>query len=109
MDSSRADQRRGEWRLRRVIAHLLVPTGLAWLLLALAGCGAEDTLDTDEIVQALARDVQEQTGTQDVRVVCGEGVGEGDLCDITAAGGVRAKVKITRLEDGDVQGEVVQP
>ena len=77
--------------------------------IALIGCGEESTPDNDEIVQALARDVQEQTGTQDVTVVCGEDVGEGDLCDVTAAGGVTAKVKITRLEDGDVQGEVVQP
>ncbi len=77
--------------------------------IALIGCGEESTSDTDEIVRALARDVQQQTGTQDVVVVCGEDVGEGDLCDVTAAGGVRAKVKITRLEDGDVQGEVVQP
>ena len=77
--------------------------------IALIGCGEETKPDTDEIVQALARDVQQQTGTKDVLVVCGEDVGEGDLCDVTAAGGVKAKVKITRLEDGDVQGEVVQP
>jgi hypothetical protein len=77
--------------------------------IALIGCGDEEsTPETDQIVRALEHDVQQQTGTQDVLVACGEDVGEGDLCDVTAAGGVKAKVKITRLEDGEVEG-VVQP
>jgi hypothetical protein len=87
-------------------ARYLVVTAAA---VGLIGCGDDANPDSAEITKELERDVQEQTGTRDVRVICGEDVGEGDLCDVTAAGGLKAQVKITRLEDGDVQGEVVQP
>ena len=77
---------------------------------ALAGCGDDSTEDPVDVVKReLARDVQEQTGTQDVQVLCDEDVGEGDLCEIRAAGGLRAQVRITRLEGSEVDGEVVQP
>jgi hypothetical protein len=76
---------------------------------ALAGCGDDSTEDPADIARELERDVQDQTGTEDVRVLCDEDVGEGDLCEVRAAGGLRAQVRITRLEDSEVDGEVVQP
>jgi hypothetical protein len=86
--------------------YLLVTAALA----ALAGCGNDDEEPAiDQVARELAHDVQEQTGTKDVVVTCSGHVSEGDLCDVTAAGGLKAKVRIVRLEDGDVQGEVVQP
>jgi len=63
----------------------------------------------DDVTQQLVRDVERQTGTQDVQVECDDDVSEGDLCDVTAAGGLKAQVKITKLDDGDVEGEIVQP
>ena len=77
--------------------------------LALAGCGGDGATDVDDVTQQLVRDVERQTGTQDVQVECDDDVSEGDLCDVTAAGGLKAQVKITKLDDGDVEGEVVQP
>ena len=77
--------------------------------LALAGCGEDGATDVDDVTQQLVRDVERQTGTQDVLVECDDDVSEGDLCDVTAAGGLKAQVKITKLDDGDVEGEVVQP
>jgi hypothetical protein len=86
--------------------YLLVTAALA----VPAGCGGDDeNPDRDQIAQELARDVQAQTGTKDVLVTCSGDVSEGDLCDVKAPGGLRAKVRIVRLEDGNVEGEVVQP
>jgi hypothetical protein len=78
-------------------------------LLVFAGCGDDPAPDAAEIARELAGEVEEQTGTKDVLVICKGGVGEGDLCDVRAAGGLKAKIRITRLEDGDVEGELVQP
>jgi hypothetical protein len=87
-------------------ARFLVVT----VALALAGCGDDDARpDYDEIVSKLADDVQEQTGTRQVVVLCQGNLAEGELCDVRAPGGLKAKVRITRLDDGDVDGEVVQP
>jgi hypothetical protein len=86
--------------------YLLVIAALA----ALVGCGDDDEQpSTDQIAKELARDVQEQTGTKGVVVSCSGDVSEGDLCDVTAAGGLKAKVRIVRLDGDDVEGEVVQP
>ena len=72
-------------------------------------CGDDGATDVDDVTQQLVRDVERQTGTQDVQVECDDDVSEGDLCDVTAAGGLKAQVKITKLDDGDVEGEIVQP
>ena len=79
--------------------------------LALAACGddSESGLDVEKVESGLARDVEDATGTRDVTVTCSVDVVEGDLCDVTAAGGIRAQVRVTRLGDGEVAGEVVQP
>ena len=52
--------------------------------------------------------MQEQTGTQDVRVACPDDISEGDLCDVTASGGLKATIRITEIDDG-AKGEIVQP
>jgi hypothetical protein len=86
--------------------YLVVAVGAV----ALVGCGDDEAApDTAQVEGDLARIVQEQTGTRDVRVSCPGDVGEGDLCDVSAPGGLQAQVKVTRLEDGGVEGEVVQP
>ena len=84
--------------------YLLVTAALA----ALAGCGDDEKPDIDQVQRDLAHEVQEQTGTQDVRVACPDDVSEGDLCDVTAAGGLKARIKVTRIDDG-AKGEIVQP
>jgi hypothetical protein len=77
--------------------------------LALAACGDDSKPDPAEVARELGQQVAEQTGTPDVRVNCPDDVAVGDLCDVAAAGGVRAKVKVVQLEDSDVKGELVQP
>ena len=77
--------------------------------IALGACGDEPGPEPAIVEEQLAQEVQEQTGTKGVRVDCPDDLEEGDLCEIQASGGVRAQVRITRLEDGDVDGEVVQP
>ena len=86
--------------------YFLVTVGVA----ALAGCGDDAAPpDTARLEGDLARIVQQQTGTRDARVSCSGDVGEGDLCDVSAPGGLQAQIRVTQLEDDDVQGEVVQP
>jgi hypothetical protein len=82
---------------------------LVVIAIALAGCGDDEATDVGDVTRQLAREVERQTGTQDVQVVCGDDVSEGDLCEVTAAGGLKAQVRITRLDGGEVEGEVVQP
>ena len=78
--------------------------------LALAACGGDgDGPDVDEVESDLAPYVAEVTGTRDVSVNCPEDVGEGDVCDITAPGGVRAQIRITGIDEEEVTGELVQP
>ena len=77
-------------------------------LVALAGCGDDQKPDIDQVETDLAADVQERTGTQDVRVICPDDVSEGDLCDVAAAGGLKAKIRVTQIDDG-AKGEIVQP
>jgi hypothetical protein len=64
----------------------------------LGACGSDESDDRRELERDLTRTVEEQTGTRDVEVTCPE---EGDVCTVTAPGGVRAKVT--------VDGELVQP
>jgi hypothetical protein len=79
--------------------------------LALAACGddSDSSPDSEKVESGLAGDVEEATGTRDVTVACPDDVAEGDVCDVTAAGGIRAQVKVTRLEGDEVEGEVVPP
>ena len=76
---------------------------------ALVGCGDESEPDREEIQRELTRDVQEKTGTQDVLVSCPDDLAEGAVCDVTAPGGLKAKLRITSLEDEDVAGEIIPP
>ena len=75
---------------------------LVVIAFAIAGCGGDDSdSGTAELEHDLVRTVEEQTGTRDVAVDCPEDAGEGDLCTVTAPGGVRSKVT--------VDGKLVQP
>ena len=82
-----------------------------WVVVAIAlgACGDDGGIDLDAVTSQLESDVQRQTGTENVRVACDDDVSEGDLCDVTAAGGLKAQVRIIRLEGDDVEGEIVQP
>lgn len=90
--------------------YFLVAVGASF---ALAGCG-ESTLDTGKIESEIKPEVEDQTGTRDVAVSCPDDVeaeeGAEFECDLTAAGGVKAKVAITQEDDdGNVRWELVQP
>ena len=76
---------------------------------ALAACGDDAETDVARTEGELARIVEQQTGTEEVVVSCPEDVGEGDVCDVAAPGGVQAQVRVTRLDDDAVEGQVVQP
>jgi hypothetical protein len=65
--------------------------------------------DVAAVERELARDVEVQTGTERVSVECADDVGEGDVCAVSAAGGVKAEVRVTRLDGDEADGEVVQP
>ena len=82
--------------------------------LALAGCGGEDTLDGGDIESEVVPQIEDQTGTRDVAVECPDDVEaeEGAVfeCDITAEGGIKAKLKVTQEDDeGNVRWEIVRP
>jgi hypothetical protein len=79
------------------------------IAVALAGCGDEAESGPDDVEEQLVSEIQAETGTESVTIECPDDPQEGDLCDLTAPGGLRAKVRITRLDDGAVDGEVVQP
>jgi hypothetical protein len=76
---------------------------------ALAACGDDSEPDVARTEEALVRIVEQQTGTDEVVVSCPDDVGEGDVCDVTAPGGVQAQVRVTRLDDDVVEGQVLQP
>ncbi len=75
---------------------------------ALVGCGDDSSPDVAGIERDLAAGVEADTGTRDVTVECPDDVGEGDVCQVTAAGGVKAGVRVTAL-DGEAEGTLVQP
>ena len=79
------------------------------IALAFSGCG-DDKSDPDvgTVEQQLAAGVEMDTGTNDVTVDCPDDVEEGDVCQVSAAGGVKAQVRVTKLDD-EAEGEVVQP
>jgi hypothetical protein len=68
--------------------------------LALAACGG-DSKPARDVEHELEGIVEKKTGTRDVTVECPDEAGEGDLCDVTAPGGIRSKVT--------VDGDLVQP
>ena len=76
--------------------------------LAFAACGDDSGPDVGTIENDLAAQVEQDTGTNDVSVDCPEDVGEGDVCQVTAAGGVKAQVRVTELDD-PAEGELIQP
>ena len=80
---------------------------------AFAGCG-ETKLDAGDIESEVTPQVEEQTGTKDVTIDCSDDIeaeeGAAFECDITAQGGVEAKLKVTQEDDeGNVRWEVLQP
>lgn len=75
---------------------------------AVVGCGDGPEVDVGGIERDLAAGVEEDTGTRGVTVDCPEDVEEGDVCQVTAPGGVKAEVRVTGL-DGAAEGTVVQP
>ena len=80
--------------------------------LAVGACGDDDRDDVDvsAVERGLARVVEQQTATRDVSVDCPDDVDEGDLCGVSAPGGLSAEIRVTRLGDpGEIEGEVVQP
>jgi len=86
---------------------------LAVPALALAACGS-DTLDAAEVESEIGPMVEDQTGTRDVDIACPDDVEaeEGAVfeCDVTAAGGVEAKLRVTQEDDeGNVRWEIVRP
>lgn len=76
--------------------------------LALAACGDDSGPDVGTIERDLAAGVEQDTGTRDVSVDCPEDVGEGDVCQVTATGGVKAQIRVTQLDD-QAEGELVEP
>jgi hypothetical protein len=76
--------------------------------LAFAACGDDSRPDVATVESDLAAAVEQDTGTSDVTVECPDDVAEGDLCQVTAAGGVKAQVRVTKLDD-QAEGELVQP
>lgn len=80
---------------------------------ALSACG-ESTLDTGNIEDEIAPQLAQDTGTKDVGVSCPDDIeakkGEEFECDVTAPGGVEAKVTVTQEDDdGNVTWELVKP
>ena len=80
----------------------------------LGACGGGGGLDTDELEREIAPEVERKTGTEDVKVDCPDDVdekkGEDFQCDLSAAGGVKAKVDVKQVDDdGNVAWEVVRP
>ena len=81
--------------------------------LALSACG-EDKLDTANIEDEIAPRLAEDYGTKDAEVSCPDDVSaeEGGAfnCDVTAPGGVEAKVRVTQQDDdGNVTWEPLAP
>ena len=80
-------------------------------VLLLAGCGGGGELDSSKAEEEIAAGVEEKTATEDVRIDCPDDVKQkkDDVfeCDLTAAGGVKATVKVTQVDDkGNVHWEV---
>ena len=81
---------------------------LVAVALALPACG-DDEPAVQAIEGQLVRIVQDQTGTQELTVDCADDVSEGDVCDVSAPGGLQAQVRVTQLDGESVEGELVTP
>ena len=87
----------------------------AAVVLAFAACGDDETLDVGRIEREVMPEIERQTGTQDVVVDCPDEdveIEEGAAfeCDVSAEGGIEAKVKVTQEDDeGNVRWEIVRP
>jgi hypothetical protein len=84
------------------------------MAVALGGCGGEPEPEPDILEAELVKIVQEKTGTGGLVLVdCPADVATdpevGDICKVTASGGVGAKVRITNVDGVDVDAEIVQP
>lgn len=80
-----------------------VPVALfAALALLIAACGTK-TIDTGKAESEIGKGVAQQTGAKSVKVDCPDDVDakKGDTfdCDLTAAGGQKAKIKVTQQDD----------
>ena len=86
------------------VLHLLI------VALVFAGCGDEEDVDVAAVERDLARVVQQETATREVSVDCPDDVDEGDLCRVSAPGGLSAEIRVTRVGDpGQTDGEVLPP
>jgi Domain of unknown function (DUF4333) len=84
---------------------------MALALVALAGCGGDAKIDASKTEDEIAKGVEEATATEDVKIDCPDDVErkKNDVfeCDLSAAGGVKAKVKVTQVDDaGKIHWEV---
>lgn len=80
-------------------------------VLLLPGCGGGDELDASKVEREIAAGVEERTATEDVQIRCPQGIerkkDEAFECDLTAAGGLQAKVKVTQVDDeGNLEWDV---
>ena len=78
--------------------------------LSLAACGG-DKIDATDTEQEIAAGVEKQTATEDVTIKCPDDVErkKNDVfeCALTAAGGVKATVEVTQVDDaGAIRWEV---
>ena len=93
----------------RLALHL----GAAASAATVAACGGGDgTIDAPKREREIAADIERRTATKDVTVTCPDHVEEekGGVfhCDLTATGGLKAKVKVTQMDDdGKIRWEVV--
>ena len=81
--------------------------------IAFAGCG-DKTIDESKAESEIAKGVERQTQARDVKVNCPSDVKakKGDTfdCDLTAAGGQKAKVNVTQQDDdGNVRWRLATP
>ena len=84
--------------VRRLVPFAL----LAAAALPVAGCGTK-TIDTGKAESEIGKGVAQQTGAKGVKVDCPDDVDakKGDTfdCDLSAAGGQKAKIKVTQQDD----------
>ena len=84
-------------------------------ILPLSACGGDETLDVGKVEDEVAPEIERQTGTRDVAIDCPDEdieleEGAAFECDVSAEGGIEAKVKVTQEDDeGNVRWQVVRP
>lgn len=80
-------------------------------VLLLGGCGGSSELDASKAEREIAAGVEERTATEGVQIDCPDGVERKKdavfECELTAEGGLQAKVKVTQVDDeGNLRWEV---